>query len=189
MRKLTEAIVSIAARAEQLRAAIEQAMAAAKTTSNEEAAAERENDRLLGEAKALREYIVDPPTDWTTQAIRVLDIVREQTRALPRPMLMQSFQQTHEEGRTEEGPAKRRGTYWGIKTKIGAYGVVHLLTDDNKRTLALQHIRTRLHEFAATGQGQLINWGYARADAGMRKYVHVGNTASAAWPIAEFPPD
>jgi chromosome segregation ATPase len=57
MRKLTEASISIAARAEQLRAAIEQARAAAKTTSNEEAAAERENDRFLGEAKALREYI------------------------------------------------------------------------------------------------------------------------------------
>jgi hypothetical protein len=57
MRKLTEASISIAARAEQLRAAIEQAETAAKTTSNEEAAAKRENDRLLGEAKAPRVYI------------------------------------------------------------------------------------------------------------------------------------
>jgi chromosome segregation ATPase len=57
MRKLTEASISIAARAEQLRAAIEQAETAAKTISNEEAAAKRENDRLLGEAKALRVYI------------------------------------------------------------------------------------------------------------------------------------
>ena len=57
MRKLTEASISIAAQAGQLRAAIEQAEAAAKTTSNEEAAAKRENDRLLGEARALQEYI------------------------------------------------------------------------------------------------------------------------------------
>jgi NTE family protein len=142
---------------------------------------------LVSDAGAPLNAEVNPPTDWTRQAIRVLDIVTEQTRALRRRTLMQSFQQSQEEGRTEDAPPKRRGTYWGIRTKIEAYEVAHPLTGDNENTSALQHIRTRLNEFTPTEQGQLINWGYALADAAMLKYVDIANEAPAEWPIPEFP--
>jgi NTE family protein len=142
---------------------------------------------LVSDAGAPFEAQTDPPAHWTRQAIRVLDIVTEQTRALRRRMLMQTFQQNHEEGRTDERPAARRGTYWGIKTQIGAYGVDHPLTDDNANTTALQQIRTRLNKFTPIEQGQLINWGYALTDAAMRKYVDAANTAPSQWPIPEFP--
>lgn len=142
---------------------------------------------LVSDAGAPLEADPDPPTDWTRQSIRVLDIVTEQTRALRRRTLMQDFQQTHEEGKAEPVPAKRKGTYWGIKTKINAYRLAGTLTDDNELTTGLQHIRTRLNEFTSAEQGRLINWGYALTDAGMRKYVDVGNAAPAAWPVPEFP--
>jgi NTE family protein len=116
----------------------------------------------------------------------VLDIVSEQTRALRRRALMRDFQQTQEEGRSEPRPPKRKGTYWGVRTRIGAYGVANALTADNDTTRALQSIRTRLNEFKPAEQGQLINWGYALADAAMRKWVDPANAAPAAWPIPEF---
>jgi NTE family protein len=140
---------------------------------------------LVSDAGAPLDAEVEPPTDWTRQAIRVLDIVSEQTRALRRRALMQDFQQTHEDGREEPRPPKRKGTYWGLKTRIGAYGV-NALTSDNETTFALQAIRTRLNEFTPTEQGRLINWGYALADAAMRKWVDPANTATAAWPVPEF---
>jgi NTE family protein len=142
---------------------------------------------LVSDAGAPLNADADPPTDWTRQAIRVLDIVTEQTRALRRRELMQNFQQTHEEGRVEPIPAARRGTYWGIKTQINAYQVANPLTNDNQKTADLQHIRTRLNEFTPSEQGSLINWGYALSDAAMRRYVDTTNTAAAAWPVPEFP--
>jgi NTE family protein len=142
---------------------------------------------LVSDAGAPLDADPKPPTDWTRQAIRVLDIVTEQTRALRRRGLMQDFQQTQEEGRVEPSPPKRKGTYWGIKTKIGAYGLANALTGDNDTTTDLQHIRTRLNEFTATEQGRLINWGYALADAAMRTYVDPANAAPAKWPVPEFP--
>lgn len=142
---------------------------------------------LVSDAGAPLSADADPPTDWTRQAIRVLDIVTEQTRALRRRELMQNFQQTHEEGRVEAIPATRQGTYWGIKTQIDAYQVANPLTNDNEKTAELQRIRTRLNEFTPSEQGCLINWGYALSDAAMRRYVDMTNAAPAAWPVPEFP--
>jgi NTE family protein len=142
---------------------------------------------LVSDAGAPLDIDADPPTDWTRQAIRVLDIVTEQTRALRRRGLMQDFQQTQEEGRSDSTPTKRKGTYWGIRTKISAYALPDAMTSDNTTTESLQHIRTRLNEFTPTEQGRLINWGYALTDAGMRKYVDPTNAVPGAWPVPQFP--
>ena len=82
--------------------------------------------------------------------------------------------------------AARRGGYWGITTKIGAYGLKETLARDSDVTGALQLIRTRLNEFSPKEQGQLINWGYALTDAAMRAWVVPDATCATAWPIAEF---
>lgn len=142
---------------------------------------------LVSDAGAPLDADPDPPTDWTRQVIRVLDIVTEQTRALRRRALMQSFQQAHEAGLEKQAPPEKNGSYWGIKTRIGAYGVAHPLAVDNAITGDLQHIRTRLNEFKPAEQGHLINWGYALTDAAMRKYVDPGNAAAARLPVPEFP--
>jgi NTE family protein len=140
---------------------------------------------LVSDAGAPLDVDPDPPTEWTRQAIRVLDIVTEQTRALRRRRLLEDFTQMEHEG--ANAAPKRKGTYWGIRTRIDAYGKTDALTKDNDRTAALQNIRTRLNEFEPEEQGQLINWGYALTDAAMRRYVDPQNTAPAAWPVPEFP--
>ena len=122
-----------------------------------------------------------------SQAIRALDIVSEQTRALRRRALMQSFQQTHESGLEKaEAPAKG-GSYWGITTRIDAYGVSDALAKDNATTASMQHIRTRLAEFKPDEQARLINWGYALTDAAMRRYVDPDNRSIGRLPVPAFP--
>jgi NTE family protein len=135
---------------------------------------------LVSDAGAPLDADPDPPTDWTRQAIRVLDIVSEQTRALRRRRLLHDFQQAG-----EAATSRRNGTYWGIRTRIDDYGMPDALVRDNARTQALQDIRTRLNEFKPAEQGELINWGYALTDAAMRRWVDRQNAAPASWPVPE----
>ena len=100
-----------------------------------------------------------PERAWPSQVARVLDIACEQTRRLRRSWLVGDFIDK-----------RRHGAYWGIATKIGAYGV-DALAKDSADTAALQHIRTRLNPFTPKEQAQLVNWGYALADAAMRSSV------------------
>ena len=143
---------------------------------------------LVSDAGAPLDAEAEPHTDWTRQAIRVLDVVTDQTRALRKRWLMQEFKQTQEEGlENPTRPASKKGTYWGITTRIDNYQVGSPMTHDSAASGALQHIRTRLNEFSAKEQGQLINWGYALTDAGMRKYVQAGVAPPATWPDPGFP--
>jgi NTE family protein len=116
-----------------------------------------------------------PHTGWTRQAMRVQNIVTEQTRALRRRELVEALERA-------DGPS---GSYWGITTRIGDYGVADPLTVDSARTASLQNIRTRLDKLDEAERGHLINWGYALADAAMRRYVDPGNVTPAAWPMPE----
>lgn len=144
---------------------------------------------LVSDAGAPLDMDATPPTDWTRQAVRVLDIVTDQTRALRKRWLMQQFQQSTDAALGDGAQAaKKMGTYWGITTRIDAYGMADALARDNEKTRELQDIRTRLNEFTTREQGRLINWGYALADAGMRKHVMAGKPfAPAAWPVPEHP--
>lgn len=142
---------------------------------------------LVSDAGAPLDADPDPPRDWARQAVRVLDIVTEQTRALRKRALMQSFQQAEEEGLKRNAPPTKRGSYWGIRTKIAAYGVANPLAVDNEITEELQHVRTRLNQFKPREKGRLINWGYVLTDAAMRKYVDPGNAAASSLPVPEFP--
>lgn len=131
---------------------------------------------LVSDAGAALDMDADPPTDWTRQAIRVLNVVTEQTRALRKRTLIKDFQQK-----------VREGTYWGITTMIGDYILPDAFATDTTLTQGLALIRTRLNEFTEEEQGHLINWGYALADAAMRKHVVPGTNAPTAWPAPEFP--
>jgi NTE family protein len=97
---------------------------------------------------------------------RTLDIAVEQTRALRKRWLVKHCFQ-------REQP---RGTYWGVDTQIEDYaegddGLADLLAQDGEVTRSLSAVRTRLNAFDATLQERLIAWGYALADAGMRRFV------------------
>ncbi len=96
---------------------------------------------------------------------RVIDTITEQTRRLRRRWAVTDF---------IEGASL--GTYWGITTHISDYELVEHglpppLLKDSKATAALSRIGTRLKGFSQKEQKDLINWGYALTDAGMRRYV------------------
>lgn len=138
---------------------------------------------LVSDAGAPLDVEDDPHVDWVRQPIRVLNIVTEQTRALRRRALMREFQQTQHDGSVPGGAPSKKGTYWGIRTHIDAYGS-NSLVKDNDTTAALQRIRTRLDTFTQREQGQLINWGYALTDAAMRRWVDPAHGVGS-WPVPE----
>ncbi len=113
----------------------------------------------------------DPATDWPRQTLRVMQLLDAQVRSLRARMLMHAF-------RTGE----RMGTYWGMRTDIGDYGVVGALPCPPAATRALAALPTRLAEVPTTTAERLINWGYAIADAALR-----ADLAPGADPPAGFP--
>lgn len=111
----------------------------------------------------------------------------EQTRALKRRQLLHAFGPIPPAGAVGGQSAKRRGTYWGIRTKINAYAVANPLAHGNKITGELQQIRTWLDEFTVREQGRLISGDYALTDAGMRRYVDTANSSVGRLPTFKFP--
>jgi NTE family protein len=82
---------------------------------------------------------------------------------------------------------KCKGTYWGIKTHIRDYELEKAkmappLMKDCAETAALSRMRTRLNGFDDEEQESLINWGYALADAAMRRHIIQGNIAPGKLP-------
>jgi NTE family protein len=123
---------------------------------------------------------IDESPGITDQMGRVRDILIEQTRTLRKRALIADFR------------AKRlEGTYWGITTHIKDYQLQDPMTMDSPATERLQTIATRLAAFPELDRGQLVNWGYALADAALRKHVRQILPAGAAkplqWPFANYP--
>lgn len=122
---------------------------------------------------------IEPAPNIANQMGRVRDILIEQTRALRKRMLVADFS------------AKRKaGTYWGITTKIENYALTDAMITDTTVTAGLQKVSTRLSAFPEEVRGHLINWGYALADAAVRKHVD-GALAGpfskpTAWPMSGF---
>jgi NTE family protein len=127
---------------------------------------------LVSDAGAPISVETNPWFDPASQLGRVRDILIEQTRALRKRMLISDFQ------RGDCG-----GTYWGITTAIGDYGLGDAMTTDTDATRRQSKVRTRLNRFSPQEQGELINWGYALADAAMRSHVLRGTRrGDASWP-------
>lgn len=118
---------------------------------------------LVSDAGAPFGLETSPPTGMLRQTMRVLDIITNQSRALRKRRLIADFV-----------AELRHGSYWGINTKIADYDLSPVLATDSPKTAALAKIRTRLDHFSDEEQGLLINWGYALADAAMRRHVLVG---------------
>jgi NTE family protein len=129
---------------------------------------------LVSDAGAPMEVDADPHTNPLSQLGRVRDILINQTRALRKHKLVEDLRNK-----------VRSGTYWGITTQIGDYGLKDPLTRDSDRTATQQHVRTRLNRFDEREQGELIDWGYALADAAMRCHVVPGAPAGQ-WPDPKY---
>jgi len=128
-----------------------------------EAIWERCRTVLVSDAGAPLSIEADPPKEWMRQTVRVLDIITDQTRALRKRRLIDDFKKS-----------LGRGSYWGIRTTIADYDINPVLATDSPTTASLAKIRTRLNRFSDEEQGRLINWGYALADAALRKHVLTG---------------
>jgi NTE family protein len=133
-------------------------------------ALERCSTMLVCDAGAPFELKARPWRLWPNQTLRALAIMNEQTRALRRRMLMDDFGANQKQSRQGQTPRKT-GVYWKLNTKIGDFELADALAADSPRTAALQHVRTRLNRFSPQEKGELINWGYALADAAMRRHV------------------
>ncbi len=125
---------------------------------------------LVCDAGAPFDVKARPSRLWPSQTLRALAIMNEQTRALRRRMLMDDFGANQKPGRQVQAPRKK-GVYWKLNTKIGDFELADSLILDSPTTAALQHVRTRLNRFSPQEKGELINWGYALADAAMRRHV------------------
>lgn len=99
---------------------------------------------------------------WPLQLLRVLDVVDNQVRALRKEHLISDYQ---------EPDGRRAGTYWGIRSDIADYHVSDPLPAPPARVAELAATPTRLARLPRERRERLVNWGYAIADAGMRKWV------------------
>ena len=125
-----------------------------------------------------------PHSDWLSQGMRALDVATDQARGLRKRALIDAFKR----GTAEDGLA-RDGTYWGLETEIKAYGLSDSLPCDPKITAELARMRTRLNRFTDREKGMLTNFGYALADAAIRKHVPglVKAAMPAIWPYPAYP--
>jgi NTE family protein len=99
-------------------------------------------------------------TDSFRQTLRAMDIATDQSRGLRKRALIDDFKR-----------GERKGTYWGIDTTIGDYGLADALPCKDTSVHPLAKLRTRLDAFDDIEQGQLINWGYALCDAAIRTHA------------------
>lgn len=108
---------------------------------------------------------------------RTLDIMSAQVRALRTRQLIRQFIS-----------GEKSGAYWGIGTQIREFpmeekGLGVPLMTDSKLTRKIAGMRTRLNKFNDEEQSQLINWGFALADAALRSRYDVAIAASAGLPV------
>ena len=122
---------------------------------------------LFGDATPQEE----PKTDWARHAYRILDIVDNQVRSLRKRLLIDSY-----------ASGARKGTYWGIRTNVGDYGLADTLPCSLDRTTELAETPTRLKRMDDTLQERLINWGYAVCDAALRAHVDPSLRRADAFP-------
>jgi NTE family protein len=113
-----------------------------------------------------------PKHDWARHAYRVLGVIDTQVRNLRKRQVVSGYLS-----------GDRQGTYWGIRSHIGDYGPpAGSLPCPDASALRLAQTATRLKAMDNTLQEQLINWGYAICDAGMRKWVEPDAKAPAGFP-------
>jgi NTE family protein len=113
-----------------------------------------------------------PKHDWARHAYRTLGVIDTQVRNLRKRQVVAGYLS-----------GDRQGTYWGIRSHIGDYGPpAGSLPCPDASALRLAQTATRLKAMDGTLQEQLINWGYAICDAGMRKWVEPDAQAPADFP-------
>ena len=139
---------------------------------------ERCSTLLVSDAGAPFAMGPNPGRDWVRQPMRALDIATEQSRGLRKRKVISDFI-----------AGEREGAYWGIDTTIGDYGLKDSLPVNAAVVQKLARIRTRLNPFSDEERARLTNWGYAVADAAVRRHAAalIAHPAPAQWPRPKFP--
>jgi NTE family protein len=102
----------------------------------------------------------EPHADWARHSYRVLEVIDNQVRSLRKRQLIEAYTR-----------GLRKGTYWGIRTHVGDYGLADPLPCPEDRAAELAATPTRLKRLDPELQVRLINWGYGVCDAALRKHV------------------
>lgn len=111
------------------------------------------------------------PRDWLRQIVRVMHVEDNRVRQLRARQLSRSYR---------EGDFA--GAYWGIYGDSDDFEVTGALSIASEQTLELAELPSRLKALPCHTQQRLINWGYAAADAGLRRWIR-----PEATPPDDFP--
>lgn len=117
----------------------------------------------------------DPHRDWVRHAARVLFTIDNQVRSLRKRQVVESLI-----------AGIRNGAYWAIEARADKdYRIATPLDCPPEKTLLLAKIDTRLKKLDQGTQENLINWGYAVCDLGMRQYVDESILAPTVFPFPD----
>jgi NTE family protein len=129
---------------------------------------------LVSDGGGLPDDEPKPKRDWLEHTYRVLNLLYNQIGSLRKRQVVGSYQ-----------AGLRKGAYWGIGTNILDYQLPTALICPFAQTLELAKTATRLKGLDSTLQEQIINWGYAVCDAGIRKHVDGNLPAPTGFPYPD----
>ncbi|MGV9359453.1 patatin-like phospholipase family protein [Amycolatopsis sp. NPDC003731] len=133
-----------------------------------------ENQRatvLVSDAGKKMKHEAKPAHNWPMQLLRVLTVMDNQVRELRTGSLLKSY-----EDKTYAG------TYWATYSDIENFELPDALPAPVEQTRRLAETKTRLTRLPENVQDNLINWGYAVCDAGMRRWVCPGTGLKPEFP-------
>ncbi|MFO0914364.1 MAG: patatin-like phospholipase family protein [Pirellulales bacterium] len=125
---------------------------------------------LVSDAGRKMDDDLHPATDWAGHSRRLIDLLQHQISSLRRRIAVGTF---------DEPGSDHNGTYWGIQTDIDRYQLANHIPCPHDKTLLIAGIPTRLTALKSTEQDRIINWGYAVADAAVRRHIDAFKAATA----------
>jgi NTE family protein len=127
---------------------------------------------LISDAGAKTAPDPSPASDWARHGLRINSLIDNQVRSLRKRQVVSSF------------VAKtREGAYWSIRGDISQYRAPGTLVCSFEATSKLAATPTRLKELPEETQNQIINWGFALADAAVRAFVYRDLPPPADFPL------
>ncbi len=117
----------------------------------------------------------NPPADWARHTLRVLFLMDSQVRSLRKRQVIDAYKS-----------GARAGVYLGIRSHMPDYPLPDPLVVDPAVAARLAATDTRLAAMSIQLQEELINWGYAVCDAGIRSHMMSG-PAPQHLPYADRP--
>lgn len=113
----------------------------------------------------------DISRNWASIGARCLDVMDNQVLSQRKILLISAFE-----------ARERNGAFWDIQQDIQKHQCTASLPCPSDRTAALARVGTDLAAKSALVQEQLINWGYASADAAVRARFNPTYAAPAGFP-------